>query len=102
MRIAAGELGDHESVQTLDLLRDWHEWAAVDIKGHFEDVTEAKLSARATAKAVDFAALRQHHRVHITARCVGQLERLQGLGKSKEKQRSESAMSCKRQNLFQI
>ena len=66
-------------MQTLNFLRNRHEWAPVDIQRHFEDISETQLAAGSTTKAVDLTALCQNHSMHVTTRGVSQLEKLQGL-----------------------
>ena len=66
-------------MEAFDLLRYWHERAPVDIKRHFENVTEAELATRPTTKAVDLAALSENHSVDVATRGMGELQKFECL-----------------------
>ena len=65
------------TVKAIDLLRNRHEWAPIDIEWHLHYVSEAKLAAGSSAEAINLSVLGEDHSVYITARGMGQMDGLQ-------------------------
>lgn len=63
---------------SIDFLRNRHERALINIKRHLRNIPKAQLPARPSSKAINLPIIRQHHRMHISARRMNQMIRPHG------------------------